>query len=195
MLAHMSTCEISTGFVVTPTSPAPGYAPPKRRKSALFDAQSTSPTSKLIRIAEGEAVIFSGHSFSGTNVTLNQVWYSPGEMPQMGPCACPPRCLTLDPGHVDATQPFSFVCNGFVLNDCTSTLIMSLPGDYTLSLDDNSILGSVFIDYRVVKASSIPEGMLAGNTLATPPKVVAVIPQGTGYLSVYDNGVTAPLEL
>jgi hypothetical protein len=191
----MSTCDISTGFVVTPTSPVPGAASPKRKKNTLFDSYSTSTTSKLIRIAEGDAVIFSGHSFSGSSVTLNQVWYTPGEMPSMGPCACPPRCLTLDPGRVDATMPFSFVCNGFVLNDCTSTLIMSLPGDYTLSLDDDSVLGSVYIEYRTVKASSVPEGMLVGNVLATPPKVVGVIPSGTGYLSVYDNGTTAPLAL
>lgn len=191
----MSTCEISTGFIVAPQSAPPVYGTPKRRKGALFDSLTTSPVSRIIRIGEGEAAIFSGHSFSSTNVTLNQVWYTPGAMPQMGPCACPPRCLTLDPGYTDATKPFSFACNGFVLNDCTNNLVMSLPGDYTLSLDDTSILGTVFIDYRVVKTSSVPEGMLIGNSIASPPKVVAVVQGATGFVSVYDDGTTAPLVL
>jgi hypothetical protein len=195
---NSTSCQPSTGSFVTPvTGPTTTGSVPGQKNNVLFGPLSTSASSRMVCVEAGKALVFVGHSFGSGSVTLNRVWYTPGNMPQMDACSCPPRCLTLDPGHIDSTKPLSLACNGFVLSECSDTLVVSMPGCYNLTLDDEGFVGDTYVEYSLVDVNSVPAGMLAGNRLLSAPKVVAVIPgpSASGFTLIYDDGSSTPLPV
>lgn len=153
-------CEIVTGKKIQSarTSGSREDAP----FTALFDSTSTKTLSHIVTVTNCATVKISTFALpDNVHLKVHRVYTGGGVMPFGTGCLC--NCDEGTNSQVLFSEPFKIDCKEVRVDNCTSVLFLTVPGDYMFELSDESVLGQFVAFAEEVDCCCLPSGLIIGN--------------------------------
>lgn len=153
-------CEIITGKKIH--SAQTGGKSEGVTTTVLFDSTSAKKTSHIVTVAECSAVKISTFALpDNVHLKIHRVYTGGGVMPFSSGCLC--GCDDGVASKVLYSEVMKIDCKEVRVDNCTSVLFLTVPGDYMFELSDESMLGQFVAFAEEVDCCCLPSGLVIGN--------------------------------
>jgi hypothetical protein len=169
-------CQVSTGTLTCePAYGGQGGGPSgpscdsRYRNDVVFDVHSASAWSGVFVVDPGAVLVVSAFELAGGTMTVYKVALAAGDMPQGFSCPgiCDGPAGSIPPGALFPTITYQkpVVTSGvpWVMSDTDDTKFITAPGAYRFALSDDSMVGEVYVEARLVRGGGLPAAMIFGS--------------------------------
>ena len=156
-------CEVVTGrkYQSTRTNSQPNDGEAVSSVT-LFDSKSSKTTSHIVTVAACSAIKVSTFALpDGKYLSVHRVYTGGGVMPFGTGCLC--NCDDGKASTILYSEPLKIDCKEVRVDNCTSVLFLTIPGDYVFELNDKSALGQFVAFAEEVECCCLPSGLVIGN--------------------------------